>query len=407
MSPAEKVTILQHLVEIKSVNNHEKLVAMYLKTLFDEAGITNQVIPLVGQPERANLVAEMGSGHPILAVSGHMDVVDVDVANWTTDPFKLTPKGDQLFGRGTTDMKAGLAALVIAMLELKESQATFNGTIRLLATAGEEVGQPGAEALEMAGYSDDVDALLIAEPTGYYNMVYANKGELDIEIKSVGKAAHSSMPALGNNAIEHLLTVLAQIRTQIDQLTAGVTNPVLGETLLNVDTISGGNQINAIPSLATVGLNLRTIPEVSNDQILNVIDDVVANYNQTTTGQISVEVSMNIVSILGDVNAPLLTDLQRIAEPYARRQKISAAEAEQLKQAALAAGVKDYRPAEFLKVGISGGTDAAKLLIKNQTGFSYLAYGPGNNTPHQDNESVSKAMFLDFIEIYQTLFKSL
>lgn len=70
---------------------------------------------------RANFVAEIGSGSPILALSGHMDVVDAgNQDNWTYPPFQLTEKDDKLYGRGTTDMKGGLMALVIALIELKE-----------------------------------------------------------------------------------------------------------------------------------------------------------------------------------------------------------------------------------------------------------------------------------------------
>lgn len=80
-----------------------------------------------------------------------MDVVEVDKENWATDPFKLVEKDDMFYGRGVTDMKAGLAALVIAMIELKEAGTQLNGTIKLLATGGEEVGQPGAEKLTEQG----------------------------------------------------------------------------------------------------------------------------------------------------------------------------------------------------------------------------------------------------------------
>ncbi|WP_251360906.1 M20/M25/M40 family metallo-hydrolase, partial [Staphylococcus aureus] len=93
---------------------------------------------------RANFVAEIGSGSPILALSGHMDVVDAgNQDNWTYPPFQLTEKDDKLYGRGTTDMKGGLMALVIALIELKEQNQLPQGTIRLLATAGEEKEQEG------------------------------------------------------------------------------------------------------------------------------------------------------------------------------------------------------------------------------------------------------------------------
>lgn len=115
----EYLKILADLIKIKSVNDHELEVAEYLKDLFQKNDIHSEILPIKGQ--RVNLVAEIGSGAPVLAVSGHMDVVDPgNLAAWDSDPFTMTEKDGKLFGRGITDMKAGLAALVIAMIELKK-----------------------------------------------------------------------------------------------------------------------------------------------------------------------------------------------------------------------------------------------------------------------------------------------
>ena len=86
---------------------------------------------------RADLFAEIGTGHPILAICGHMDVVSPgELDQWHTDPFKLTNKDGKLYGRGATDMKSGLAALVIAMINIHEHHLIKHGSIRLLATFG-------------------------------------------------------------------------------------------------------------------------------------------------------------------------------------------------------------------------------------------------------------------------------
>jgi succinyl-diaminopimelate desuccinylase len=271
MQEEQKLSILKDIIAIQSVNDHEKDVAVYLKQLFDETGIKNDILPLGDSKTRANLVAEIGNGKPVLAISGHMDVVEVDADRWDTDPFTLTEKDGNLYGRGATDMKAGLVAMVIAMLELKESGAKIPGTIRLLATAGEEVGMPGAKAFKDQGYMDDVDALLITEPSGIYRAIYANKGELNVTVKSAGKAAHSSMPYLGNNAVEHLIAVLQKIKTEVKDITADFNNDVLGKTVINIDTIKGGNQVNAIPSAAEAEINIRTIPEFDNAKIWTIM----------------------------------------------------------------------------------------------------------------------------------------
>ncbi len=397
MDETKKLQILSDLIKIHSVNGHERPVAKYLKTLFDQAGIKNQILPLPNESDRANFVAELGSGTPILAVSGHMDVVSANADSWETDPFKLTKKGDKLYGRGSTDMKSGLAALVIAMLELKESGQPINGTIRLLATAGEEIGQPGAELLQNQGYIDDIDGLLIGEPSAN-RAVFANDGELDISIRSHGKTAHSSTPAAGNNAVEHLLNVLEQIRHRMAQLTANTSNKVLDQTIFNVDVLNGGTQYNAIPAEAVAGINIRTIPELPNAKILNELQRIIDDYNGQTKGDVSLEVEMNIVPILGDANSKLIHLVQEIGTPFVKNGKI-------LPQPAAEHGnpIMPFSTTGIDTLGVSGGTDASKLLVNDAIGANFVVFGPGNDNSHQDNEFVSEQMYLSFVEIYKQL----
>ncbi|UQS81486.1 ArgE/DapE family deacylase [Bombilactobacillus folatiphilus] len=403
MNQTQKMAILEKLISFKSVNDHEKQVAKYLQELLKDADIDSTLVPVEG--DRANLVAEIGSGKPILGITGHMDVVDVELDNWQTDPFRLTAKGDKLYGRGSTDMKAGLAAMVIAMIELKQNQTPFNGTIRLMATAGEEVGQQGAKVLFDQGYMQDVDTLLVGEPSGYL-APYASKGELDIHINSVGKAAHSSMPQFGNNAVEHLIDVLNQIKQAVNDLMADVHNDVLGDTVFNIDVIHGGSQDNAIPGSANAVLNIRTIPELTNQKILETIQSVIDQYNASTTGQISMDVNMDIIPIVGKADAQIIKLVQQVAAPYAKdyyTNTLSAADLEQKKKQSSMIGV-EFAPDQIMAVGIAGGTDASRLLFDKPTGANYVMFGPGNDNPHQDNEYVSQTMFLQFIEIYKELF---
>ena len=162
LSTDEKIKILADLVGIESVNDNELEVAEYLKSLLAQHDIQSTIIKVTDS--RANLVAEIGSGTPVLAVSGHMDVVSPgDPSKWQTPPFKLTEdKEGRLHGRGSADMKSGLAAFVISMIELHEQGLPKNGTIRLLATVGEEIEGHGAKAFYKEGYMNDVDALVIA-----------------------------------------------------------------------------------------------------------------------------------------------------------------------------------------------------------------------------------------------------
>jgi len=401
MNETEKIKILSDLVAMNTVNHNEIEAAQYLKQLFDQADIQCKVLP-VGD-DRANLVAEVGSGSPVLAVSGHFDVVAVDASEWDSDPFTLTAKGDQLIGRGANDMKSGLAALTIAMIELKQQKVPLKGTIRLIATFGEEVGELGAKLCYEDGYMQGVDALMIAEPTGY-RICYGQAGTIDIDLESIGKTAHSSMPALGSNAVDHLIRVLYQLKQHVMARTAGVKNTVLNtSTLFNIDVFNGGQQVNTIPNRATAKLNLRTIPEVGNAEILQIFKDVIAADAKQFGSQINMHVEMNLNPVVGDANSKMLRLIQKVGQPYLAQAHFSASEQQQNE---MVTKLLDYDvpTGTIPAVGAAGGTDARRLLIDRPVGSDYTVFGPGNFTSHQPNEYISKSMYLDFIKMYQELF---
>ncbi|MCH4414054.1 ArgE/DapE family deacylase, partial [Staphylococcus haemolyticus] len=208
-SQEEKVNILRDIININTVNDNEIEVAQYLQRLFEQYHIESHIDQI--NDTRANLIATIGSGHPVLGISGHMDVVsEGDKQDWSVDPFEMTEKDGNLYGRGTSDMKSGLAALAIALIDIKENNLLQQGTIKFMATAGEEMEQLGSEQLYDKGYMDDVDALVIAEPSEQ-TLVYAHKGSMDFRITSKGRASHSSIPVMGQNAIKPLLDFIQNI----------------------------------------------------------------------------------------------------------------------------------------------------------------------------------------------------
>ena len=191
MNEMDKIKVLADIVEIPSVNDDEVSVAKYIRDLFAKYGIESKILKVKGN--RANLVAEIGEKGPILGFSGHLDVVAAKESDgWHSDPFKLVERDGKLYGRGTSDMKSGVAAMIVSLIELQQ-KGLKNGRIRLMLTMGEEIGEEGSAYFYEHGYMKDVSALVISEPT-YYRIIYAEKGSLDLKITSRGKAAHSSMP---------------------------------------------------------------------------------------------------------------------------------------------------------------------------------------------------------------------
>ena len=369
----QSLDVLKDLVAIKSDNDNELKVASYLKDLLAKYDIESEIKIIRGN--RANLVAEIGHGKPILGISGHMDVVAAgNLDDWNSDPYQLTEKDGQLYGRGATDMKSGLGALIITMIELHHQGLPQKGTIRLMATMGEEVGEEGSGYFLKDGSMDDVDGLVIGEPSGY-NIGYAEKGSMDIKFTSKGKASHSSMPEKGFNAIDPLMNLLIDANKIFRD--ENIKHDSIGPLIFNTTLINGGTQVNSIPDHAEAEINARTIPEYDNQKVIDVLNDLVKKYNDQGA-KISFDAYMNEFPVLMDPKNALVAPMKKLMEQYTNE--------------------------EVHVTPISAVTDASNLVQKKPSDLPFLIAGPGNDTPHQINEHVDKQMYLNFIDIYEKLF---
>ena len=370
---AEKVQLLADLIAIKSVNDNEVTVAQHLQKLLAKYDISAQILPVEGN--RADLVAEIGSGQPVLGISGHMDVVSAgDESQWTSDPYTLTERDGKLYGRGAADMKSGLAAMVIAMIEIKQNHLLKQGTLRLMATMGEEVGELGSKKFADDGYMADVDALVIGEPSGYA-IGYAHKGSIDIRLTSTGKAAHSSMPEQGYNAIDPLIDLLGKANHTFRDTDRH--SELMGKLLFNTTIFNGGNQVNSIPEKATAEINIRTVPEFNNDEVAEKMTALVDEQN-AKGADIAMDIYMSQPSIETSGKSTLVTLGQEIGAQYAGEDVPTNA--------------------------ITAVTDASNMVYGKGLDYPLAIFGPGSLTVHQVNEYVGKQMYLDFSKLYVAWF---
>lgn len=371
MNKEERIKVLQDIVKIKSVNDDEKDVADYLEKLFSDNGIEAKHI--ANNETRHNLVAEYANGKgKVLGISGHQDVVAAgDENEWKFPPFSGHLDGDKLYGHGSTDMKSGLAALAIAMIELKNEAADFNGTIRFMATVGEEVGALGSTLLAEEGYADGLDGLLIAEPVDV--VAYTHKGSLNYTVVSHGKSSHSSMPDEGINSITNMSVFIQRFNEEFSKVTADYTNDVLGKVAANVTIINGGDQVNSISETTTGQGNIRTIPEFDNTKVKTFLKEIVDGVNQENNINLELIIDYDLNSVESDKNS----DLAKVV----------------LENTNAKTG------------GISPITDAA-AFTQMENNFDFVIYGPGVSTlPHQVDEYVSIEDYLSKIEEYKAIIK--
>jgi len=374
MEQERKVEILQEVIRIQSVNGNEEEVAKYFQELLKEYDIDSELIPWE-EEGRSSLVATLKKGEgKVLGVSGHMDVVAAgDESQWKYPPFDAHIEDNKLYGRGSTDMKAGTTALVLTMIEMKEEEIPFEGTLKLLLTVGEEVGQHGAKQLTEMGYADDLDALLIAEPTNF-NIGYIHKGSMDYTVVSHGKASHSSMPEEGINAITQINAFITAINKEMGQISNTYENEVLGKFIHNITLMSGGTQIKSIPEKAEVQGNIRTIPEFSNDETIALLEEVIGNINQEIEGELELIIDNNKYPVTSDPDAEIVQKIQELMD----------------------------EPIPL--IGLSATTDAAEFT-QSENHFDVVIFGPGIPTlPHQLNEYVEVDNYLEFIDVYKQLF---
>lgn len=373
MNKVEKIRVLQELIKIDTTNGNEKAAADYLKTLFEKYQIGSKEV--LYADSRASLVVETGEGNKVLGFSGHLDVVSAgNLDEWTYPPFEAKEINGRIYGRGATDMKSGLAAMVVAMIELAEEKGSANGKIKLLATVGEEVGLLGAKQLTDEGYVDDLDSLVIGEPTQDH-IVFAHKGVFTYHILSKGVSAHSSMPELGVNAIDKLMVFYDALQKELAKITE--KNAVLGGFVHNISMIDGGNQVNSVPEHAELVGNIRTIPEFDNQRTEALFRKLVESINAADpTSQLKLVVTQS--------SNPMFS-----------------AEDSEIVQLAKQSGEKILQR-ELPTIGISGGTDASEFS-RGKKNPPIIIFGPGNATPHQVDEYVEIQNYLEMVEVYKDI----
>jgi succinyl-diaminopimelate desuccinylase len=263
---SDVVELTRELVRTETINppGDEARAARILAARLEAAGL-EVVAHELGGPERTSLVARWpGTGDaPALCLTGHLDTVPLGGSDWERDPLGGEVDDDRLHGRGASDMKGGVAAIVVAA-ERVAALGRGRAGLEVVLCAGEETGCDGALALARAdGALGDCGALLVAEPTTNYPCV-AHKGVVWLDMLADGRTAHGSMPHLGENAVHKLARAIVALE---DFAFEADEHPLLGAPTLNVGTVSGGININSVPDRARAGLDVRTVPGLGADSV--------------------------------------------------------------------------------------------------------------------------------------------
>ena len=293
---------------------------------------------------RPNLIARIGTprGGRSLMFNGHLDVVGVD--GMVHAPFDAEERNGRIYGRGSADMKGGIAAMCAGAW--RAAQAGTRGEIIIAAVADEEYESLGTRALLARGIR--ADGAIVAEPTRLAIMP-AHRGFVWIEVDVTGRAAHGSRWDIGVDAIRHAGLLLAEL----DRIDADVlpltTHPLLGRASLHASLIQGGIGMSTYPDRCVLKLERRTIPgETAGDAVAEVERACVAVHSLRPS--FVAEVRLLVAQGPSDVavNAPLVRELAHSLEGKGESARIE---------------------------GMSAWTDAALL---NEAGIPAICFGPGD-----------------------------
>lgn len=272
----EVISLAQKLIQFNTVNppGNEKEIAEYCGKLLQENGFDIKYYPY--KENRLNVVAEFGlsENRDPIVLSGHFDVVPLGQNKWSIDPFAGKIIDDKLYGRGSADMKSGVAAIITSAIK-RANTSIPEGGIRIILSASEEDGCKGISHLVNSAEKKlgKARGIIVAEPTNNLP-ICGHKGALYMWVKVTGVTAHSSMPEKGDNAIYKA----ARAITKIENYKFNVEeDPILGIPTINIGVIKGGLNINSVPDKAEFSIDIRSTTKINHKKVIEEFQDLLGD----------------------------------------------------------------------------------------------------------------------------------
>ncbi len=348
ISRGDAVALARALIQIDSRNPTlapdspgEGDCARALASVLDDWGFSVELTETV--PGRPNVVARLGpSDSPVLMLNGHLDVVGVE--GMIHEPFAAEIRANRIYGRGSADMKGGLAAMCAAAVTGAGPKARRQ--IMVAAVVDEEYESLGMRALLASGVR--AQAAIITEPTNL-SICPAHRGFAWLDVSLRGRAAHGSRYDIGVDAITHAGLLLADLEQLERTRESGARHPLLGRGSLHASIIRGGVGMSTYPEACELAIERRTLPGESAERAMREITDACDRVKAAHPG-FDARVTLSTAQLPSDVpaDAPIVKRLQGA-----------------LKRENLAVKIE----------GLSAWTDAALL---NEAGIPAICFGPGD-----------------------------
>jgi len=298
-------------VDTQNPPGETRALAEWVDSFFTDLGLETETVAT--DPVKPNVLTTIpGETERTLLYNGHIDTVPFDADEWTYDPLGER-EADRLYGRGATDMKGPLAAMLHAAEAFVETDTTPPVTLAFAVVSDEETGGDAGVGTLLRREAVDADACVIGETTcsrGQHSVTVADRGSIWLTLEAEGVSAHGSRPMLGENAIDRLWAAVTTLRTRLSDrelslpadferiLAESVTyyEPTMGEQqarrlfarpTVNLGTIEGGESINTVPGTARAQLDIRLTAGIETSEILADIRDCLAAYPAVSIADVS------------------------------------------------------------------------------------------------------------------------
>lgn len=374
--------LLGDLVSIPSVNpmgqpvvpeiHLEHRVTDYLENRLKKLGVRYQRIEI--RSGRDNLIAwyDAPNSNTRILLDAHQDTVPVETM--IIPPFEPAMKNGRMYGRGSCDVKSGVASMLMAFERLVRERPEKSCNVLIAFTVDEEYTHTGSSALSEMDHGCALG--IVAEPT-QMQLIVSHKGAVRWKIHTAGRACHSSTPHLGDNAIYRMGRVLNALSEYACQLAGAAPDDMLGPPSLSVGRITGGQSVNIVPDACSIEIDRRLIP-----------------------GE-SVEGAMaQVLEFLKSKLAPADFEKISFSEPWVKMPALRSDTASAF-LAKLQSGLAAPDGTQPAIAGVPYGTDAGPLA---QMGLPCVVFGPGNIAQaHTEDEWIETAQVIDAAERYFNL----
>lgn len=368
--------LAQQLVRLPTVNppGDVRDAAAVCADFLRAAGFTIELD--AAEPTKPNVIARYGGEPgPLFLWNSHLDVVPVgEESAWTVPPFGGVVRDGKLYGRGSCDVKGGVAAQLVAAAALARSGVPLQGTLVVTEVADEEVG--GLFGAKRIAERTDLrpDAVLVAEPTNN-RICIGERGGVGIRVTVYGRTAHGALPWEGVNAIEGMAQVINALREELWPRLAARRHPYFAPASATISLIEGGVKTNVVPDRCSIYIDRRLIPGENPDTAVDEVREVAERAIQTVPGlRVSVEPAAEWPgrpAILQPEDTPLVRTM---------------------------VAVNDYLGLDSSLTGFSMGTDGRFFAAR---GYPTVIYGPGDPAvAHQPDEWVSVDELLQCARAY-------